>query len=119
MGWQECISSYQNNDKRVYNYGRQVEYQANGNPLLIDRNIAFMGDNVDVFQVADSNVQEDIDVDRNLYIEAEGFKHEADYIVGENNRELPKSTLAEIKNETIQEVQNELNTEITGASGPV
>ena len=105
-------------NQQVYNYGKELEYQDNGNPLLVDRNVAFMATDVSVFEVSDSDIPEDIDIGRYLYTVRGGFKHSADYVAGENNWGLPESILAEIKSQAIQEVQDELNAETTGTGEP-
>lgn len=58
-------------DSRVINYGAKLDYLSNGYPRLIDENVAFILDMVNVYEVTE--IPQEVESEKWCYTEADGF----------------------------------------------
>lgn len=93
----------------VIHNGERLHYWDNGYPVLTDENIAFVKEDVDVVDV--DSIPDDLIPGKYCYTSEKGIYANPGYIEPDpgNIYGVPDEVYQAIKNQAIQEVQNELN----------
>lgn len=80
-------------DRSVLGFDSEIRYQENGYPVLVNENIAFVSEDVDVIEA--ENIPDDLENDKYCYAERLGFYENPDY-VKPNEYGLPEEIYEEI-----------------------
>lgn len=64
-------------DNRIFETGQELDYLSNGYPRLIDKNIAFPTEMVNVYEVAE--IPENVEAEKYCYTEEKGFYENENY----------------------------------------
>lgn len=100
------------NNKNVLGWDTACEEREGGFIYLPNKMVMYTKHIVDIFEV--EAVPKDIEIVFYKYTEEGGFEPDADSY----EEAIHPDVLQKIKDNAIQEVQNELNTETTGTGGP-
>lgn len=104
------ITDKENAKDVVIFWGKQLKYQSNGYPVLVEENVAFPTEIVNVYEV--DSIPEDLEADKYLYTQERGFElnpywSESD---PENIYGIPDELYHQIKDATVNQIQQEVNT---------
>ena len=91
-------------DNRITAMGKTLDYMSNGYPRLIDENVAFPTELVNVYEV--SEVPSDVIPEKYCYTEADGFYINPDWVEPD-----PTNTYG-IPDETYHAIINDLTSEV-------
>lgn len=86
----------------LVDFDTEVEYMSNGYPRLVNKDIAFVADDVEVCTGVD--IPENVVVGKYCYTAENGFYENPDY-VEPNPYGIPDELVEQIKNDTIAQVQ--------------
>ena len=93
-------------DNRIIMVGEALDYMSNGYPRLVDEDIAFPIDMVNVYEV--SEMPSEVIPEKYCYTESEGFYINPDYVEPDptNIYNIPDETYHAIINDLTSEVAN-------------
>lgn len=97
-------------DNRIMMMGEVLDYMSNGYPRLVNENVAFPTDMVNVYEA--SEVPQEIKIEKYCYTEAKGFYINPNYVEPDptNTYGIPDETYHAIINDITSEVaQNGYN----------
>ena len=100
------ITIKEDNSNRIRMMGKRLDYMANGYPRLIDENVAFPTEMVDVHEV--ESVPDEVIPEKYCYTEADGFYLNPNYVEPDptNIYNIPDETYHAIINDLTSEVAN-------------
>ena len=105
-------------DDSIADFSNDIKYLCNGDPFIPKTNVSYPINYINVFAV--DGVPDDISTGRFCYAEPRGFYENADWSkLSAYN--IDPVIMGRIKDETIEEIQkevNDVNTETTGADSP-
>lgn len=78
-------------DNRIFEIGEQLDYMSNGYPRIIEKNIAFPTEMVNVHEVEE--IPENVEREKYCYTEEQGFYENENYV--EPIREVSNAELQE------------------------
>lgn len=78
-------------DNRIFEIARAVDYLSNGYPRIIEKNLAFPTEMINVFEVEE--VPKNVEREKYCYTEEQGFYENVNY--KEPVREIPNAELQE------------------------
>lgn len=94
-------------DNRILLSGKELGYQKNGYPVLVDKETSFPSDMVDIYEI--DYIPEEVDYERYCYNSDDGFYINPNWVEITNQYGISDEVYRQIKDSAIQEVQNELN----------
>ena len=102
------IITYKENNV-VRTSGQNLDYLENGYPRILDTNISFPKEKVNVFEV--NSIPEDFVSSKYCYTEIDGFYKNPNYIepISENIYNIPDKTYLQITNDFINSIENEVS----------
>ena len=98
------ITIKEDNSNRIRMMGKRLDYMANGYPRLIDENVAFPTEMVDVHEV--ESVPDEVIPEKYCYTEADGFYLNPNYV------EPDATNTYGIPDETYHTIINDITTEV-------
>lgn len=78
-------------DNRIFEIGREVDYLSNGYPRIVEKNLAFPIEMVNVYEVTE--IPENVEREKYCYTEEKGFYENENYV--EPIREVSNAELQE------------------------
>ena len=94
-------------DNRIIMVGEALDYMSNGYPRLVDEDIGFPIDMVNVYEV--SEMPSEVIPEKYCYTESEGFYINPDYV------EPDPTNIYNIPDETYHAIINDLTTEVANS----
>lgn len=93
-------------DNRIMAMGKALDYMSNGYPRLVEENVAFVKEDVNVHEV--SEVPSDVIPEKYCYTEADGFYINPNWVEPDptNTYGIPDETYHAIINDLTEEVSN-------------
>ena len=90
---------------QIIEVGNEIQYMENGYPLLVDKQVYFSVEDVDVYE-SDSE-PEDVSPSKYCYTEEAGFYLNPDY-EEPNPYGIPDELVEQIKYDTVEEIRQEV-----------
>lgn len=93
----------------VVDTGNEVTYWDNGYPVIVEKDVAFVKEDVNVFEV--NELPEDFKQGNYCYTEEKGFYVNPDYVEPDstNTYGIPDEVLAKIRQDTLDSIVSEVN----------
>ena len=96
-------------DNVCLNFGNELDYISNGYPRIVEKDIAFVKENVNVFEVTE--LPEDFKQGKHCYTEEKGFYVNPDYVEPDptNTYGIPDELFNQIKSDYREQIAQEVS----------
>ena len=94
-------------DNEILMMGMELDYMENGYPRLVDYDVAFYPEYIDVHEV--SEVVEGVEIHKYCYTEEDGFYPNPNYVEPNNSYGLPNDLYDTIRDEAVAQIEREVS----------